>query len=142
MLPPIQITIQDNHLTELSYSNHPPANGRDALTQDALHQLSAYFKNANHHFTLPLNPIGTPFQQRVWKALLEIPAGTTVTYADLAKKLKTSPRAVGNACRRNPIPIIIPCHRVVAKNHLGGYSGATSGELLDIKKWLLMHEGL
>ena len=60
----------------------------------------------------------------------------------LAKWLKSGPRAVGNACRANPIPIIIPCHRVVAQNHIGGYSGETQGRKLDIKKWLLQHEAV
>ena len=58
----------------------------------------------------------------------------------LAKELKTGARAIGNACRKNPIPIVIPCHRVVAQHHIGGYAGQTEGEIVDIKKWLLNHE--
>lgn len=83
---------------------------------------------------------GTEFQKRVWRALCAIPPGTTKTYGELAKQLNTSPRAIGNACRKNPLPIIIPCHRVVAKNSLGGYAGARIGNLLEIKKWLLRYE--
>lgn len=105
-------------------------------------QLSRYFKNPNYHFAIPLQLYGTPFQQKVWRALQDIPPGKTLTYGELAKKLKTGPRAIGQACRTNPIPIIIPCHRVVAANHLGGYSGHKKGAWMNIKKWLLKHEGV
>jgi len=84
----------------------------------------------------------TPFQEKVLNQLILIPYGETKTYGEIAKKLKTSPRAVGNACRRNPIPIVIPCHRVVASKGLGGYSGATEGETQDIKRNLLKLEGI
>jgi len=84
----------------------------------------------------------TPFQLSVLEQLQKIPYGETRTYGEIAKILKTSPRAVGNACRNNPIPVIIPCHRVVAANGIGGYSGATQGRKLDIKYRLLRLEGL
>ncbi len=84
----------------------------------------------------------TPFQNRVLQQLQKIPYGETRTYGDIAKILKTSPRAVGNACRNNPLPIIIPCHRVVAANDLGGYDGEKSGRLLTIKRKLLEKEGV
>jgi len=82
----------------------------------------------------------TPFQGKVLKQLQKIPYGETRTYGEIAKILKTSARAVGNACRNNPLPIIIPCHRVVAANGIGGYDGAKSGELLTIKRALLERE--
>lgn len=85
---------------------------------------------------------GTPFQVKVWKALRAIPAGQVLTYGELAKRLDTSARAVGNACRKNPIPVVIPCHRVVAASGIGGYAGATHGNLFAIKRWLLQHEGM
>lgn len=84
----------------------------------------------------------TPFQEKVLVQLLLIPYGETRTYGDIAKKLKTSPRAVGNACRNNPVPIIIPCHRVVSAKGIGGYSGETSGGLMTIKRKLLANEGV
>ena len=84
----------------------------------------------------------TPFQEKVLKQLQKIPYGETRTYGEIAKILKTSPRAVGNACRNNPVPIIIPCHRVVAANGIGGYDGAKSGYLLTIKRKLLKREGI
>jgi len=83
----------------------------------------------------------TPFQARVLEQLKKIPYGETRTYGEIAKTLKTSPRAVGNACRNNPLPIIIPCHRVVAAKDIGGYDGAKSGDLLAIKYRLLEMEG-
>jgi len=84
----------------------------------------------------------TPFQRKVLKQLQKIPYGETRTYGEIAKILKTSPRAVGNACRNNPLPIIIPCHRVVAASDIGGYDGARSGKLLNIKRRLLEIEGV
>jgi len=85
---------------------------------------------------------GTPFQLRVWWALLNIPLGSTVTYGELARQLRASPRALAAACRANPCPVLIPCHRVVAQNGLGGYAGAGTGPLLAVKRWLLCHEGV
>lgn len=84
----------------------------------------------------------TPFQQKVLKQLELIPFGETKTYGEIAKKLKTSPRAVGNACRNNPVPIIIPCHRVISVNGMGGYNGATDGDMMDVKAQLLKLEGV
>lgn len=103
------------------------------LTVNALNQ---YFKNAYFQFNIPYYLQGTPFQKHVWSALSDLPMQKTISYGTLAKKLNTSARAIGNACRTNPIPILIPCHRVVAQQGLGGYKG----KKLFIKKWLLNHE--
>jgi len=101
--------------------------GRDQmptpLLKDAAKQLNAYFDGTLKAFDLPLRPYGTAFQQRVWKQMLKIPFGKTLTYGEMAEKLKSGARPVGTACGRNPIPILIPCHRVVAASGLGGYSG-------------------
>lgn len=102
--------------------------------------LNPQSKTKNINVDLQLNV--TAFQQKVLKQLLLIPYGETRTYGEIAKILKTSPRAVGNACRNNPVPIIIPCHRVVAANGIGGYAGETEGALLDIKYRLLQLEGV
>lgn len=83
---------------------------------------------------------GTAFQKRVWAELLNIPPGKTITYSELAKKLHTHPRAIGQACRANPLPVTIPCHRVVGKNSLGGYFGKTHGKMLTRKQELLASE--
>ncbi|MEY6432471.1 methylated-DNA--[protein]-cysteine S-methyltransferase [Thioalkalicoccus limnaeus] len=104
-------------------------------------QFEAYLADPGHPFRVPLRPIGTAFQQRVWAALRAIPPGATRTYGDLAATLETAPRAIGQACRTNPLPILIPCHRVVARSGLGGFSGENGGRQLAIKRWLLQHEG-
>ncbi len=110
------------------------------LFEKIIRELKQYFQNPAHIFSIPINITGTPFQLKVREALRQIPLGETVSYGELAKQLETSPRAIGNACRTNPIPIIIPCHRVVGKTDLGGFSGKRDGQFLQIKKWLLQHE--
>ncbi len=113
---------------------------RTALARKICAQLKAYFANPRTRFDLPLAAGGTPHQQRVWRALQRIAPGTPRTYGQLARTLKSAPRAVGGACRANPIPIVVPCHRVVAANGVGGFMGATRGRAMDIKRWLLKHE--
>ena len=111
-----------------------------AFAQRVVDQLLRYFTHPRHTFSTPLLLQGTPFQQRVWQALLNLSAGETISYGALATQLATGARAVGNACRANPVPIIVPCHRIVACDGLGGYSGAIAGTQLGIKRWLLEHE--
>ncbi len=113
---------------------------RTPLARQVCEQLKAYFADPHTRFDLPLVPDGTPFQQRAWRALQRIPSGTARTYGELARTLKSAPRAVGGACRANPIPIVVPCHRVIAANGPGGFMGATGGRAMDIKRWLLEHE--
>jgi len=103
-------------------------------------QIKDYFQSAAYQFDLPIQEQGSEFQRRVWSALREIPAGKVMTYGELAQLLGSSARAVGNACRRNPTPIVVPCHRIVAATGLGGFAGDTSGRLTDIKLQLLRHE--
>ena len=112
------------------------------LKENTIAQLKKYFGFATSFIAIPLAPKGTPFQRSVWHALTEIPLGETRTYGDIANKLNSSPRAVGNACRKNPIQIIIPCHRVISAKGIGGYAGETEGHQLSIKRWLLKHEGV
>ncbi len=112
----------------------------DQLGKQFAKEFERYFANSKHRFQLATQLEGTPFQLQVWQALQKIPHGETWTYGQLAKKLQTAPRAIGQACRTNPIPIIIPCHRIVAANHLGGYSGHVKGRFMNVKTWLLQHE--
>lgn len=112
----------------------------DSYAARVIQQLNQYFGHKEQSFDLTFHLIGTGFQRRVWQFLSTIPYGITMSYGEIAEILQTSPRAVGNACRHNPIAIIIPCHRVIGKNHMGGYSGATQGALLNKKMWLLKHE--
>lgn len=122
----------------------PPAASADAgsetMPSAIRQQLTAYFEQASAGFDLPVSLVGTDFQQRVWAELRRIPSGETRTYGEIARRLGSGPRAVGQACRANPCPIVVPCHRVVAVNGLGGFSGDTSGRKLAVKRWLLSHE--
>jgi methylated-DNA-[protein]-cysteine S-methyltransferase len=118
---------------------HGDPNGSPAATQIAV-ALTAYFDDPNQRFVLPLAPYGTPFQQHIWSLLLAVPVGTTITYGALAQRANTGARAAASACKANPIPVFIPCHRVVAHAGLGGYAGASSGPRLAMKRWLLEHE--
>lgn len=108
--------------------------------QRLANELAAYWHNPAHRFDLPFEPHGTPFQLRVWQALMEIAPGKPTTYGALASQLGTAARAVGQACGANPLPILIPCHRVVSAQGLGGFMHAASGAPLDFKNWLLQHE--
>ena len=111
---------------------------RHAALKEAAQQLDAYWSGELFDFDLPLAPKGTPFQQKVWRALRKIPYGTTATYGEIARKIgsPTASRAVGAANGRNPIAIVVPCHRVIGANGtLTGYAGG-----LDMKRQLLAHE--
>jgi methylated-DNA-[protein]-cysteine S-methyltransferase len=114
------------------------AGNGSALLAEAGRQLDAYFAGHLTRFDLPLAPAGSPFETRVWSAMAEIPYGETRCYGDLAATVGSAPRAIGRACGRNPIPIVIPCHRVLARTGLGGYSGAGG---LTTKRHLLALEG-
>jgi methylated-DNA-[protein]-cysteine S-methyltransferase len=112
---------------------------QSALLQDAARQLEAYAEGRRRDFDLPLAPAGTAFQNSVWDEMCRIPYGKTRSYGELAKILGSVPRAIGGACGANPIPIFIPCHRVVAGGGaLGGFSG---GDGATSKRALLVHEG-
>jgi len=113
----------------------------DGAVREVLDQLFHYFEDPAWRFDLPLATQGTSFQQRVWQALGRIPSGCTRSYGELALALGSSARAVGGACRRNPVPIVVPCHRVIAAaGGAGGFMGQRDGEALAIKTWLLDHE--
>lgn len=111
------------------------------LAENACRQIERYLEDPGFRFDLPFKFNGTAFQRKVWQAICSIPSGSTLTYLDIARKLKTAPRPVGGACGANRIPIVIPCHRVVGRNGLGGFMNAKDGFPLDIKRWLLRHEG-
>jgi methylated-DNA-[protein]-cysteine S-methyltransferase len=119
---------------------------RTALAGEAAAQLRAYLADAGSSFTLPLAVCGTNFQRRVWREIAAIPLGQSRSYGEIARDLGSAARAVGQACGANPVPIVIPCHRVVAASRglnggLGGFAHARDGFLLDVKRWLLRHEG-
>ena len=111
---------------------------RHPVLDAAARELSAYFAGVLTRFTTPLGPEGTPFQREVWRALQEIPCGELRSYADIAAAIgrPSAVRAVGAANGRNPLPIVVPCHRVIGSDgSLTGYAGG-----MEIKRWLLEHE--
>ncbi|WP_087752909.1 methylated-DNA--[protein]-cysteine S-methyltransferase [Paraburkholderia caledonica] len=113
------------------------------LARQAVEQIERYFSEASATFELPLAPVGTAFQRRVWQAICKIPPGAVVTYGQLARQLGSVPRAVGQACGANYFPIVIPCHRVVSSSGIGGFAHhAEDGFFRNVKRWLLTHEGL
>ena len=114
----------------------------DAVAERVGRQLERYLADGEFRFDLRLAPAGTAFQRRVWDALSDIPVGESRTYGELARRLRTAPRAIGGACGANPIALVIPCHRVVGTHgSLGGFMGVTAGDPMAIKRWLLAHEG-
>jgi methylated-DNA-[protein]-cysteine S-methyltransferase len=138
------VCLQDDAISRLDFlSSDTPVHVADnAFARRVADELKHYFTSSSHRFRLAVARTGTPFQQRVWQALREIPPGETRSYGQLAAELGSGARAVGNACRNNPVSIVVPCHRVVAADGLGGYSGRTRGPELRRKSWLLAHEGV
>ncbi len=112
---------------------------QDDFTRMVLNQIQGYLINPNNKIDLNLNMIGTNFQKNVWTRIAEIPVGQTQSYSDLAISLGSGPRAVANACGANNFPLVIPCHRVVAKAGLGGFMQNAEGGMV-IKRWLIDHE--
>lgn len=126
---------------ELLPEKHPIKTAEHKVAANVVSQIEAYFSNARNNFNLPIVYKGTPFQRRVWQAISAIACGRVLTYGEIAQQIGSGPRAVANACGANNLPLIIPCHRVVAKNDIGGFmSGQQDG--VKIKKWLLKHEGI
>jgi len=140
----IALGIRNNEHALIGIDFLPPTLQEQApvsmLTKEVVGQLLAYFADPRFQFDLPLEMAGTTFQQQVWQALRHITPGRPQCYAELAQQLQSSARAIGGACRRNPIPVVVPCHRVVARQGPGGFAGATRGDNIMIKRSLLDHE--
>ena len=140
------ITTTATHVTGIRYlspSHAARAPRRDTIAFLACVQIQAYLDNPRFVFDLPLRLAGTRHRLAVWEAMQRIAAGRTRTYGELAAELGSSARAVGGACGANPIPLVVPCHRVIAAHGgLGGFMGEKrEGFELGIKRWLLEHEG-
>ena len=131
----------------LSRIDYLPANTaliapQNQLAKEVVRQCKTYFKNPHWKFDLPTKPAGTLHQRKVWANIQEMHAGKTKTYGELAKEIKSGARAVGTACGANPYPLIVPCHRVVSAQGVGGFMKENSpGLYRQIKLWLLKHEG-
>lgn len=138
-LGPITVFAEADNIIALEFGS-VPENKSSPLLEDAVLQLASYFKGDHKHFSIPIGATGTNFQKTVWSFLIKIPYGSTLSYGDIARDLGSSPRAIGGACGKNPISIIIPCHRVLAANlKIGGYS--SEGGILT-KAALLRIEGI
>jgi methylated-DNA-[protein]-cysteine S-methyltransferase len=134
------VCFQKNTITKCQWLlDNPLSSQINSKKTDLIDEaLSYYFDTAKFLNRLELCPSGTPFQLKVWNRLKVIPSGKTMTYGELAKELNTSSRAIGQACRTNPLVLFIPCHRIVSKTGLGGYMGVQ--KKVSIKSWLLEHE--
>ena len=135
---PLTISAVDGAIAAVDFGAGGGPRPDTGVLAEAARQLTEYFAGERREFALPLAPSGTPFRLRVWQAMQAIPYGQTRSYGDLARALDSAPRAIGGACGANPIPLVIPCHRVVgAGGALGGFSG---GAGCDTKRQLLALE--
>ncbi|ROH87061.1 methylated-DNA--[protein]-cysteine S-methyltransferase [Pseudomethylobacillus aquaticus] len=142
----IGIRTQDDYLLGLSLLPEVPASteaqvAATPFVHSVIHQLQAYLNDPHAGLDIPIAITGTPFQRRVWRAIASIPSGETRSYGELAEMVGSGPRAVANACGANQVPLVIPCHRIVARHGLGGFMQGDPRGLL-IKQWLLQHEQL
>ncbi len=139
----VGVRIEGEHVAEIRYlpPDTPESAPRSAVAERAARQLERYRKDPETAFDLPIAPRGTDFQLRVWEALRRIPRGTALTYGAVAREIGGAVRAVGQACGDNRLPIVIPCHRVVAASGIGGFAHSRGGYLIEAKRWLLGHEG-
>lgn len=140
----VGIRTEDRLVRELVYlpASFHEKEATDAVAERAAQQVERYLSDPDFQFDLPLAQIGTPFQQKVWAAISEIPRGKVLTYGDVARRVQSAPRAVGQACGANWFPLVIPCHRVTAAGGLGGFShhDDETGFHVGVKRWLLTHE--
>ncbi|HLX23919.1 MAG TPA: methylated-DNA--[protein]-cysteine S-methyltransferase [Usitatibacter sp.] len=141
------ITVTHTHVTGIRFLAPTVAAKmpkRNSIAHLACVQLQAYLEDAAFVFDVPIRLSGTHHRLAVWEAMQRIPAGKTRTYGEVAASIRSSARAVGGACGANPIPVIVPCHRIIASGgDIGGFMGARGNEGFEIgiKRWLLEHEG-
>lgn len=138
----VGVATRDGVVTQLKYLplSSPPVSPKNELAERAARQIEAYKHDANSRFDLPVVVEGTELQKAAWQRMCAIPRGRTRTYGDLARELGADARDIGQCCGDNRLPLVIPCHRIVAADGIGGFAHATSGYLVEAKRWLLMHE--
>ena len=136
------IRVIGERLTDIEYLPRGAAmlKPQTRFANEVCRQLAAYLKDPGFEFDLPFEFDGTDYQRKVWRAVHAIPAGMVLSYLQVAKRISSAPRPVGGACGANRIPILIPCHRVVASNGIGGFMHVRRGAPIEIKRWLLRHE--
>lgn len=136
----LKVAYDEHYIYQSFFTDSSATDNTDSYLADNIRTaLDLWFSDCHYRFQLPLKPQGTPFQLSVWNALMVIPVGRVISYGELAKTLQSSPRAIGQACKKNPLALFIPCHRVVGKANLGGYMGSV--EKATYKASLLAHEG-
>ena len=140
----IGVRTSDDCLLAIDYlgNNDLIIKPKTIIAKETVEQVLCYFADPEFSFEILLSLNVTPFQETVLQALREVPVGKTQSYAELAQQLGAKPRSIGNACRKNPIPIVIPCHRIVASTSMGGCNDSIKNPFLEIKRWLLQHEGV
>jgi methylated-DNA-[protein]-cysteine S-methyltransferase len=138
----VGVRVRGDHVAAISFL--PPQGDlvepKNALAERAARQIERYREDPDARFELPIFVEGTDFQRRVWQALCAIPCGRTLTYGEIARQVEGEARAVGQACGDNRLPLVIPCHRAVAADGIGGFAHSTGGFKLEAKRWLLLHE--
>lgn len=136
------VRTRGEHVVEIRYlpATALTVKAKNAVAEEAARQLERYRDNPDATFDFPVKIEGTPLERGVWDAMCAIPRGATRTYGEIAKELGADARDIGQACGENRLPIVIPCHRVVAAGGIGGFGHATGGYLLEAKRWLLNHE--
>lgn len=120
----------------------PQAAPHDRVAERACREIERYLADPDYLFRVPYRLDGTPFQCRVWREIEKLCPIKTTSYGVIAERLRSGARAVGGACGANPVPLIVPCHRVLAASGLGGFMGGKDAFPLSVKRWLLRHEGL
>jgi methylated-DNA-[protein]-cysteine S-methyltransferase len=138
----IGIRTEADHLRELVYlpPDYPPRSAREPLAREVAAQVASYLDDPDFSFSLALPAVGTAYQRKVWEAISTIPRGAVLRYADVARRIGSAPRAVGQACGANWLPLVIPCHRVIATGGIGGFARHEGGFHQSVKRWLLRHE--
>lgn len=141
---PLMLVLEDGFLVKLDFTARTRVSNSQLSIplQEVCNQLEGYFDDPAWDFDVNMKTSGTNYQNKVWRALQKIKPGKPVTYGALARKINSAARAIGGACRSNPVPIIVPCHRVIAASSSGGFCGKTTGPAMDIKHWLLEHEAV
>jgi methylated-DNA-[protein]-cysteine S-methyltransferase len=138
----VGVNTRAERVIEIRYlpRSSPVVSPKNPLAERAAKQIERYRDNPDTKFDLPLLIEGSELQRGVWDKMCAIPRGRTRTYGELARELGVDARAIGQCCGDNKLPIVIPCHRVVAADGIGGFGHSTGGYLLEAKRWLLMHE--
>lgn len=138
----VAVKTRDEKVVEIRYLplGSEKISPKNPLAKKAAEQLERYRDDPDTVFDLPLLVEGSPLQRGVWDAMRAIPRGRTRTYGELARELNADARAIGQCCGDNRLPIVIPCHRVVAADGVGGFSHTSEGYLIEVKRWLLAHE--